>query len=213
MGFVNYSGGGRKVAPLGGTTGRWATNPLVLACPAPPGPAVVVDMSTSAVAEGTVRAALLAGEKLADGLLRGDDGRWINDPAQLYTEPPGAALAPLGGPAEHKGHALSAFVELMAGVVAGSGHVGAPRAFGNGGLFVSFPVDGLGKTPAEVGEAVVLLEEHLRQSPLAPGRATPRLPGRAVAHSSRSDLLRVPGDVWRAVGELAGYATVGGGEP
>ncbi|MER7667355.1 Ldh family oxidoreductase [Kitasatospora sp. NPDC096128] len=203
LGFVNFCGAGRKVAPAGGTDGRWATNPLLLACPAPPGAPLVVDMSTSAAAEGVVRAALLAGTEVPPGLLIGTDGASVTDPRLLYTEPPRAALAPLGGVAGHKGHALAALVETLAGAVAGAGHAAAPQGPGNGGLFVAFRVDALGRSGASVGAAVGALEQHLLAGPRVDDERAPRLPGRAVRRTDAPDLLTPPTALWQRIRHLA----------
>ncbi|WHM37874.1 Ldh family oxidoreductase [Streptomyces sp. BPTC-684] len=206
LGFVNFCGAGRKVAPAGGTDGRWATNPVVLACPAPPGPPLVVDMSTSATAEGAVRSALLSGKSLPPGLLIGTDGHPVTDPRLLYSDPPRAALAPLGGIASHKGHALAAMVETLAGAVAGAGHAAAPLGPGNGGLFVAFRADALGTSTAAIGTAVAELERHLLDTPTAGDGAPPRLPGRSARPSPRHGDLAVPGGLWQQIQELAARA-------
>ncbi|WP_128378876.1 Ldh family oxidoreductase [Streptomyces cavernae] len=204
LGFVNFCGAGRKVVPSGGTTGFWATNPIVLACPAPPGPPLVVDISTSAASEGTIRAALLAGRKVPAGLLVGPDRTTVTDPGLLYRDPPGAALLPLGGVAAHKGHALAALVEVLAGIVAGSGHAAAPQDEGNGGLFVAFPVTSLGQSEQAIAEAVAALERHLGARPAAPGDAPPRLPGRARPRQQPvGGELTVPAQLWQRIRELA----------
>ncbi|GAA1118539.1 Ldh family oxidoreductase [Kitasatospora arboriphila] len=205
LGFVNFRGAGARVAPAGGTAGVWATNPVLLACPAPPGPPLVVDMSTSAAAEGAVRSALLAGRPVPPDLLTGPDGRPVTDPALLYTEPALAALLLLGGAAEHKGHALAALVEVLAGAVAGAGHAARPRGAGNGGLFVAFPVDALGRSAAAVGREAARLEAHLRAVPTVRGRPAARLPGRAPAGPAGTpDTLTVPAALWAELCALAG---------
>ncbi|SEF23495.1 Malate/lactate/ureidoglycolate dehydrogenase, LDH2 family [Amycolatopsis pretoriensis] len=199
LGFVNYAGHGTKVAPAGASVGRWATNPLLLACPGGNGRPLVVDMSTSSVAEGRIRAALTAGKSLPPGLLTDPAGRPVTDAALLYTDPPRAAITPLGGPAPHKGHALAAFVEAMAGAVGGGGHVGQPGPPGNGGLFVAFPVTAFGRSASDVEDALARIEQHLRS--VAPGPDAPRLPGRAPASEDLPDAVSVPVALWRSIGE------------
>ncbi|MEU7524205.1 Ldh family oxidoreductase [Saccharothrix sp. NPDC042600] len=202
LGFVNYSGHGAKVAPEGAWVGRWATNPVVLACPGGDAGPVVVDMSTSSTAEGRVRAALAAGDDLPPGLLTDPDGRPVTDPALLYTDPPGAAITPLGGPASHKGHALAAFVEAMAGAVGGAGHVGAPGPPGNGGVFVAFPATVFGRSLDEVAAALGGIERHLRAVP-ATGSQCPRLPGRGPAGRDLPDAIDVPVALWQSIDGIA----------
>jgi LDH2 family malate/lactate/ureidoglycolate dehydrogenase len=197
IGFVNYAGRGTKVAPAGGSVGTWATNPIVLGCPGADGRPVVVDMSTSSVAEGRVRDAFTSGQSLPPGLLTDPAGGVVTDPALLYTDPPRAAITPLGGPAAHKGHALAAFVEAMVGAVAGAGHVGAPGPPGNGGLFVAFPVTAFGRSVPEVDAALGQIEGHLRGA--APDG--PRLPGRNPAATPLPDTVSVPTALWRSIGE------------
>jgi LDH2 family malate/lactate/ureidoglycolate dehydrogenase len=198
IGFVNYSGAGQKVAPEGGTEGLWGTNPVVMGCPAPPGPPMIADMSTSVVSEGTVRSALLAGRELPPGLLVGPNGEQVTDPRLLYSVPPRAALLPAAG---HKGHAWAAFAEVLAGIVAGAGHLAEPQLPGNGGLFITFPTGVLGRSSADVSAAAALLEERLRTSRTAADGAPPRLPGRGAARERPHDVL-VPVRLWRYLSEL-----------
>jgi LDH2 family malate/lactate/ureidoglycolate dehydrogenase len=201
LGFVNCGGAGQKVAPLRGTRGRLATNPLVLACPAPPGPPVIIDTSTSATSEGAVRVAAGFGTLLPPGLLIDDLGRAVRDPEALYTAQ--AAIAPLGGVAAHRGYALSIGVELLAGIVAGAGFsdVDVP-AFTNGGLFVAFPATVLGKDLETIGADVGRLERHVASCPLLPGAQPPRLPGRAPRRRAATS-VRLPGPLWMEIVRLA----------
>ena len=69
LGTVNTHGRGRRVAPPGGTAGRISTNPLCLGAPTPTDP-VVLDIGTSAVAEGKVRVNFQKKEAVPDGSCR-----------------------------------------------------------------------------------------------------------------------------------------------
>src|SRR3712207_795806 len=51
---VNNHGGGAWVAPWGGREGRLSTNPIAIATPGPERP-IVLDITTSVVAEGKIR--------------------------------------------------------------------------------------------------------------------------------------------------------------
>jgi len=51
--FVNTHGGGKLVAPWGGSERRLSANPISVAIPRSSGPPILVDISTSAIAEGT----------------------------------------------------------------------------------------------------------------------------------------------------------------
>src|SRR5437762_12820990 len=60
--FVNTSGFGILVAPHGGTDRRLSANPIAAGAPVPDGAPLVLDMSTSAIAEGKIQVAKNRGE-------------------------------------------------------------------------------------------------------------------------------------------------------
>src|SRR5207244_1100221 len=126
IGFMtaNNHGGGRWVAPWGGTDRRLATNPIAFAAPlAPDGqrlPSLLVDITTSTVAEGKVRVLRNKGLPLPEGWAILPDGTPLTDPAQMYG-PPHGSLLPFGGMAGHKGFALSMMVELLSGALSRAG--------------------------------------------------------------------------------------------
>lgn len=115
------------VAPPGGRTPVLGTNPFAYGLPADP--PVVLDVATSAVAMQKVRLAAAAGEQMPPGLLFDRDGVPTTDPTAL------GSLAPLGSPhAPHKGFGLALFVDVLSGVLTGSGFGqdvpgGAPGTF------------------------------------------------------------------------------------
>jgi LDH2 family malate/lactate/ureidoglycolate dehydrogenase len=203
IGWVNFSGVGQKVAPPGAATGRIATNPIVVGCPAPPGQPVILDMSTSVVSEGAVRAAQLAGELVSGEALQDALGRPVRDPTALYTDPPSASLSSLGGVARHKGFGLAVLVEVLAGIVAGGGFVGSSAAVpGNAGLFIAFPADALGRDLADIGRDIRTMETHLTAPPGSPSRPRARVPGRGVEEFEGVDLV-LPVSLWVQLTELA----------
>jgi uncharacterized oxidoreductase len=124
--FVNSSGGGIMVAPHGGSERRFSANPIAAGAPGPGGDAIVLDFSTSAIAEGNIMLAIARGEPLEPDLILDADGLPSTDPADFYGPPPGAIL-PFGG---QKGSGLSLFCEILAGSLTGglSGHPGNPTA-------------------------------------------------------------------------------------
>src|SRR5438034_804286 len=115
--FTNTHGGGVLVAPHGGSERRLSANPLAAAAPLPDGPAMVMDMATSMVAEGKLKVARAKGERVPPGCMVNSDGEPSTDPEEYYGDPPGALL-PFGG---HKGFALSMFAEVFAGALTGAG--------------------------------------------------------------------------------------------
>ncbi len=115
--FVNTTGVGILVPPFGGIQRRLSANPIAAGVPVPNGPPLLVDISTSAVAEGKVRVAYHRGTQVPDNCLIDAEGRPTNDPKILYGSPPGAIL-PFGG---HKGYALGMLAEMLAGALTGGG--------------------------------------------------------------------------------------------
>lgn len=114
--FVNSSGFGILVAPYGGIDRRLSANPVAAGTPGPDGP-IILDIATSATAEGKIQVARNRGEKLPPGLVLDSDGKPTDDPLTFYGPPPGAIL-PFGG---HKGSGLSLFCEILAGSLTGGG--------------------------------------------------------------------------------------------
>jgi uncharacterized oxidoreductase len=115
--FTNTHGGGILVAPHGGRERRLSANPIAAAAPLPGGGSMVMDISTSVIAEGKAKVARAQGKPLPPGCMVNSAGEPSTEPAEFYADPPGALL-PFGG---HKGFALSMFAEVFAGALSGAG--------------------------------------------------------------------------------------------
>jgi uncharacterized oxidoreductase len=115
--FVNTSGLGILMSPYGGIDRRLSANPFAAGVPMPGGWPMILDMSTSSIAEGKIRVAFNKGVQVPEGCLIDSQGRPTTDPKLFYGEPPGAIL-PFGG---HKGYGLGLITEVLAGALTGSG--------------------------------------------------------------------------------------------
>jgi uncharacterized oxidoreductase len=115
--FVNTSGFGMLVAPFGGIERRLSANPLAAGFPRPDKPPILLDISTSAIAEGKIKVARNQGKPVPEGCILDGQGRPTTNAADFYARPPGILL-PFGG---HKGYGLSFFAELFAGALTGNG--------------------------------------------------------------------------------------------
>ena len=124
MGFVAGSGG-RRVAPHGGTEGRFSTNPIAFGFPSAETP-VIWDIGTSAVMLGEVVLAERMGELLPEGLAFAPDGNRTRDPAAALA----GAFAVWGG---HKGSGLALVVQLL-GMMGGAS--AAPPKLRDCGFFM-----------------------------------------------------------------------------
>lgn len=120
----------RTVVPAGGVEPMLAPNPLAFGYPTDGDP-VLIDISTSAVANGWVRRWAKEKKRLPEKWLQDAQGNLTDDPNALFGPPPGALL-PLGGvELGHKGFALGLIVEALTGGLSGVGHTGKPADAGN----------------------------------------------------------------------------------
>ena len=130
--FVNAGRMGHQAAPFGGIDGRLSTNPIAFAAPRREAEPLLVDMTTSVVAEGKIRVALNKGDHVPEGWIIDAQGNPTTDPQDFKGDPPGAML-PMGGVVAHKGYALSLMVEILGGALSGLGCAsGAPTMTSNG---------------------------------------------------------------------------------
>ncbi len=182
--YVNYGRLGIQVAPFGGIDGRLATNPLAFAAPRRNAPPIMVDMTTSTVADGKIRLATNLGKPLPEGWILDADGKPSTDPQDYFAEPRGAIL-PLGGPLGHKGYALSMMVELCAGGLSGQGMAsGDPRAPANAFLLTAYNIEHFSDMEFFY-EEVEALVGHVKSSRTAPGVAEILLPGEPEFRTER----------------------------
>ena len=103
--FVNAGHLGYQIAPFGGIDGRLSTNPIAFAAPRREAEPILVDLTTSVVAEGKVRVAINSGHQVPEGWLIDSEGNPTVDPGDFSADPPGAIL-PMGGVVAHKGFAV-----------------------------------------------------------------------------------------------------------
>ena len=111
---VNDNGVLTSVAPPGGLEARISTNPVALGVPTAHEP-LVLDISTSVVANGKIRVAQIAGRACPDGWLLDADGQPTNDPSTRFADPPGTIL-PMGG---YKGFGLGLLLDILVGGLSG----------------------------------------------------------------------------------------------
>lgn len=100
------------VAPAGGTRPVFGTNPIAFGWPRPGADPFVFDFATSAVARGEIELHRRAGRPVPDDWGYDAEGRATTD-AQAVLD---GAMRTFGG---HKGSALAAMVELLAGPLIG----------------------------------------------------------------------------------------------
>jgi L-2-hydroxycarboxylate dehydrogenase (NAD+) len=155
-----------------------STNPIAIAVPAGQEAPVVLDIATTVVSYGTVKAYKLQGKPMPEGwMVSATDGRPITDSARSAD----GLLMPIGG---HKGAGLALVLGLLAGVLNGA-------AFGR--EVIDFNADD--ESACNTGHFIIALDiarflplaafkseidrqlRDLKASPVLPGFDSIRLPG------------------------------------
>jgi delta1-piperideine-2-carboxylate reductase len=113
------------VAPAGGTKPVFGTNPIAFAWPRPGGVPFVFDFATSAIARGDIELHRRSDKKIPPGWALDAEGQPTEDPAAAMK----GAMLTFGG---HKGSALAAMVELLAGPLIGDLTSADSKAFDEG---------------------------------------------------------------------------------
>ena len=108
------SNGGPAMAPWGGRKKIVGTNPWSIAAPAGKRAPFVVDMANTGVARGKIYLARNKRQKIPLGWAINADGAPTTDPQEAID----GIILPM---AEHKGYAIAAMVDMMSGVLTGSG--------------------------------------------------------------------------------------------
>jgi uncharacterized oxidoreductase len=173
--FVNVISHAR-VAAYGGADARFGTNPMCVGIPLPGEAPFLLDMATSAVAQGKMRVAHNKGEKVAPGLLIDDRGHPTEDPRYAVVPPLGAIL-PFGG---HKGYGVALACELLGGALSGGGtwhyEESSRQRVLNGMLAIVIDPARLGTAAAFAAESRQFLD-WLRRSAVGPGGDRVRIAG------------------------------------
>ena len=207
MATVNSHGSGRRVSPPGGTEGRISTNPLCLGAPTPSAP-VVLDIGTSAVAEGKVRVSFQKKEQVPEGWLVDHEGKPTTNPADLYDEQKRGSILPFGGNQAYKGFGLGLLLDIFAGGLSGGecSRVEAPMpGLGNTVLFVLFNTEVFGGVDHFLSESGKLTD-FVRNTPTAPGVNSITLPGdpeRLTKEKRLIDGIAIPDGTWELLTKAA----------
>jgi hydroxycarboxylate dehydrogenase B len=198
------------VAPWGAAEGVLGTNPFAYGVPYDGGE-VVTDFATSTSAEGAVRLAHEAGERIPEGVVVDADGEPTTDPGQLFAEPRGALL-PFGGALGHKGYALNILPELTAAALAGYGAEDPSRP---SNCLLLVVVDPASFLPAERFKALAATSVRMIKGARPRRGQTVLLPGEreavaAAAAGERTPLARTTLAEVERVAERLGVAGLDG---
>ena len=202
---VNDNGVIRTVAPPGGTQGRISTNPISIAVPTG-GEPLVLDISTSAVANGKLRIARIENRQVPLGWVQDAAGNPTTDPQVMLADPPGALL-PFGGEQAYKGFGLGLIFDILTAGLAGGLCPPAPdgtQEWNNVLLVVWDPAKfaGAAHFTAEADK----LTSAVRATPRKPGVDRIRLPGDRSSETRRERLatgIPVTDEIWEQLTHVA----------
>jgi LDH2 family malate/lactate/ureidoglycolate dehydrogenase len=170
------------VAPPGGRTPVFGTNPFAYGLPARRHPPVVLDVATTVVAMQKVRVAAEEGERMPEGLIFDRAGRPTTDPAAFFA---GGSLAPLGSPhAPHKGFGLALFIDALSGVLSGAGFAQGMATRAPGNLLWALDVEAFLPRQEFVARMDALIDQ-IKQGERAPGVDELLIPGERGERRSR----------------------------
>jgi uncharacterized oxidoreductase len=139
------------------------------------------DFAPSVWAEGKLRVKFNRGESVPDGIMLNGRGEPSTDPKEYYREPVGSLLTA----GAHKGYGLSLAVEILGGILSGTGAASAESGvFANGTLIICLdPARFLPR--ADFDAQVAALLDWVRSAPLAAGAKEVLVPGEPESRIER----------------------------
>jgi uncharacterized oxidoreductase len=201
--FLNTSGA-QRVAPFGGSDRRLSTNPITVGVPVAGGEPVILDVTTSTVAEGKLFVAVNKGEHVPPGWIIDKHGKPTTDPKDFYD---GGALLTVGA---HKGSGLSMVVDLLAGAISTGKSSDPNDTVLRNNMLSIYIAPGVYDTDGAVSREVARFVAWIKASPAATPEQPVLLPGEVERMSrARRSAEGIPIDdkTWEDL--LAAAASVG----
>jgi len=201
------SPGGRCVVPWGGIDRRMGTNPVAISAPTR-GEPLVLDMTTSVVAEGKLRVLHHKQQPAPPDWIVDHDGNPTQQTADFYANPPGALL-PMGGSVGYKGFGLSVMLDILCGAMSGQGTLRPDLTAGHNGVWLTvWRVDAFLPHEDYLAE-VDKLSDWIKSSRRRPGVEEILLPGEIEARTTekrRREGIAIPDETWSQICAVAHQA-------
>ena len=177
IGMATTSASGIQVAPTGGATARFGTDPWSFAAPSADGNPFLLDMATTTVAAGRIRNKANEGVPTPPGWLLTKEGKPSTDPLEAAEK--GGFLTSLGGSPEsssYKGYGLATMVNILSSCLSGATlvtdpmHTKKPQGHDIGHFFLAMSPT-LFRDQADFEQDVATLCTSLRATtPMDPAR-------------------------------------------
>lgn len=163
------------VAPFGGRKAAFTPNPIAIGIPTGGDP-ILIDISSSITTNGMSNRLHREGKRFPGTWALDATGNATDDPAALFTDPPGTLL-PVGGMDHgHKGYGLALMVEALTQGLGGFGRAERPTGLGASVFVQVIDPEAFGGSAAFLGETE-WLAAACRDNPPVPGGDAVRLPG------------------------------------
>ncbi|MGB6102267.1 MAG: Ldh family oxidoreductase [Pusillimonas sp.] len=200
------SNGGPAMAPWGGARHKIiGTNPWSIAAPCGARAPIVLDMANTGVARGKIYLARQRREAIPLGWALDAEGAPTTDPEAAI----GGLILPMAG---HKGYAIATLMDVLAGVLPGSGFLSAvngpyhyDKRSGVGHFISVHDVDAF-LPMAEYDARIERFISEIKSQPLAQGFDEIFYPGELEARAearNRDDGLQLPRDTWTDLQRIA----------
>lgn len=204
IGVIMLNGGGRFVAPFGGTEQRLPPNPIAASVPTKSGKPMMLDITTSMVAGGKVWMQMEKGEAVPEGWLVDKDGNPVTDPSAWRSGE--GAMLPLGGPVGHKGYGLAMMIDAITGGLSWAGcSANPPTRGGSGFLALAIKIESFIDVD-EYKEEVQRLIDWVKSSATMPGVDRIYLPGEIEQDrmaQRMADGIPIPDATWERITAIA----------
>ncbi len=185
---ITFSNASPRLAPWGGKEPVLGNNPWSFSFPTQKGFPVTLDMSNSVVAAGKIRQAAAKGEKIPLGWATDKEGNMTQNAEEALK----GLLLPIGG---HKGYGITLIVDLLSGILTGSGFGPQIKGIDNtdyaqniGHLFGAIKISNF--MPMEMYyERIGHFADLIKNSEKAPGTKELYLPGEIEYQISQGRLI------------------------
>ena len=199
------SNGGPAMAPWGGRKKIIGTNPWSVAAPAGRHAPFLMDMANTGVARGKIYLARQKREAIPSGWALNAAGEPTTDPQEAID----GIILPMGG---HKGYAIAMMVDVLSGVLTGSGFLTAVHSpyqtaekSNAGHLLIALDIEKF-QMLAQFGARMEQYIGELKSVPLAKGYDQIYYPGELEAKNdlqNRKDGLVFPADTLADLARIA----------
>jgi len=201
--FCNGNSKLKIMAPYGGKDAKIAANPLAFAAPRRANPPIVLDMATTAIAQGKVLHARNKKEQVATDCLLDAEGDPTCDPLDYLN---GGSLLPFGGKQAYKGFGIALIVEIFAGILSRAKMISKDMPQDNNAAFmIAFNIESFLPLDSYFAEIETLCTD-IKTSRIRDGFEEILLPGQRsnnTAEEQRKHGIQIDPCTWQNIKRIA----------